>query len=304
MNYASPDIHENVGTARTRPVRTITTAATQPGKADLGCAPNSESEPRDDKLNAAISSFQAELTDWKLADLSLSDLARLLHTWSDQLWTEFLPKDWKGVAVDKPSFLFLFEWESPRVLGHYRPGRNATGCRWEISLNPANLTRLTEIEVASVALHELLHCFEDIAGSAPSSRNGYHSAWLRKIADQLGIPCTRFGCTCGIRPKSPFSDWANRHGLKGVPVLSIVPERAEPPSPKRKAWICDCPEGLAVTIHVARGSKLKARCEVCDALFHPKGFAATLPTAIAAPELFISSPTSVPTLVTQPQEVS
>lgn len=304
MNNAAPTVRDDADFSIIRPASTYATAASRDDGADLGCAPNTEPEPRDDELNAAISSFQAELTDWKLADLSLSGLARRLHSWADQLWTEFLPKDWKGGAVEKPSFLFLFEWESPRVLGHYRPGRNATGCRWEISLNPANLTRLSEIEVASVALHELLHCFEDIAGSAPSSRNGYHSAWLRKIADQLGIPCTRFGCTCGIRPKSPFSDWANRHGLKGVPVLSIVPERAEPPSPKRRAWVCNCPEGLVVTVHVASGSKLRARCEVCGDIFYPKALTATLPTGIATAEFSASSPTIVPPLAAQPQEES
>jgi hypothetical protein len=247
----------------------------------LGCAPNkgaatngdsdaASREPHDEELNAAISSFQAELQDWTLANLSLSTLASRLQEWANSLWTEFLPKEWKGGVVAKPSLLFLFEWEPPRRLGHYRPGRNAAGCRWEISVNPANLSRLSEIQIASVALHELLHCFEDIVKSAPRSHNGYHSAWLRTMANQLGIPCTRFGCTCGVRPDSAFMGWATRHELKGTPVLSINPEDAEAPTPKRKAWVCNCPNRFVVIVHVASGSTLKARCEVCGALFHPR----------------------------------
>src|ERR1035437_159236 len=152
----------------------------------LGCAPNKGAAtngdsdaasrvPRDEELNTAISSFQAELPDWTLANLSLSALASRLPEWANSLWTEFLPKEWQGGVVAKPSLLFLFEWEPSRTLGHYRPGRKAAGCRWEISVNPANLNRLPEIQVASVALHELLHCFEDIVKSAPRSHNGYHS---------------------------------------------------------------------------------------------------------------------------------
>lgn len=262
---------------------------------DLECAPNDaamtkgRTEPRDEQLNAAISNYQSNLPDWKLADLSLSDLASRLHQWADDLWNELIPKEWKGRAVTKPNFLFQFEWESPRILGHYHPGRNAAGCRWEISLNPANFTRLTEIQVASVVLHELLHCCEDLAGSAPSSHNGYHSVWLRKVASELGIPCTRFGCTCGIRPDSPFSDWSRYHGLQGTPILQIVPESPELTKQKRRPWICACPPGKAVTVHVAAGSNLRARCEVCGVLFHQKSVRAIQPSPTDTLKLSASS---------------
>jgi hypothetical protein len=281
MNNTTVIDWERTQPASMRPTGDVLPITNYREDAELGCTPKTNASinvAHDKELNAKISSYQTNLLDWKLAGLSLSDLAARLHNWADNLWSEFVPKAWKETSVAKPNFLFLFEWESPRVLGHYRPGRNAAGCRWEISLNPVNLTRLSEIEVASVALHELFHCFEDIVGSAPTSRNGYHSTWLRNIADQVGIPCTRFGCTCGIRPGSPFSEWARRQALTGTPVLKLIPEHVEPAKPKRKPWVCNCTSGQAITIHVAVGSRLRARCEVCGTLFHPKDLTTNLPT--------------------------
>lgn len=247
----------------------------------LGCTPNqgdaaenlqAKSAGRDEEFNTAISQFQAELSDWNLDNLSLSDLARHLQDWGDDLWLEFLPKEWKGVPIAKPVLLFLFERESRRILGHYHPGRNGAGLRWEISVNPANLHRLSQIEIAGIVLHEELHAFEDLVGSAPQSSNGYHSSWLRNTAEQLGIPCTRFGCTCGIRPGSPFADWAARHGLTGRPVLAMLSESEARPEPKqkRRSWVCNCPAEKVVRVYVASGSTLRARCELCGALFRPQ----------------------------------
>lgn len=265
------------------------------GGGALVCAPIEEAEPakqnkplpasdtRDQELNCTVSIYQAELADWKLGGLALSGLASQLHDWADELWTEFVPAQWKGRAVSKPGFLFVFDREPSRILGHYHRGRNQAGIRWEISINPANLSRLSPIQIASIVLHELLHCFEDIVGSAPRSHNGYHSTWLRKLANQLGIPCTKFGCSCGIRPASAFMDWATRHGLKGTPLLHPVPELVEPAKQKRQPWICECPTGRAVTVYVPTGSKLLARCERCQALFRPRGGFAGHAASPAAP---------------------
>jgi predicted SprT family Zn-dependent metalloprotease len=260
--------------------------------AGLGCSPNKETGrsgdhtpspepvPRDEELNAAISLFQADLPDWKLANLALNELASTVRDWAHTLWAEFVPDEWKGCAVPRPTFFFVFQRESPRILGHYHRGRNGAGFRWEISLNPTNLPRLSEIEIASVVLHEELHAFEDLVHCAPRSPNGYHSAWLRRTADRLGIPCTKFGRTCGIRPNSPFSDWAGRYRLGGTPILTMISDRAESPKPKRKLWRCDCPEGKAVKVYTATGSDFRARCEHCGRLFQPQEGARSLSTAI------------------------
>jgi hypothetical protein len=272
--------------------------------AALGCAPTEEAEApsqktpipdsdtRDQELNTTVSIYQAELADWKLRGLSLSGLASQLHDWADELWTQFVPAKWKGCTISKPGFFFVFDWEPSRILGHYHPGRNQAGIRWEISVNPANLPRLSEIQIASVVLHEQLHAFEDMVGAAPRSRNGYHSSWLRKHAGQLGIPCTQFGCTCGIRPESPFMDWARHRGLAGSPLLKLITAPVEQAKQKRQPWICQCPSGRAITVYAPTGSKLLARCESCGALFRPKGgltrlaFTTPVPEAASSTEQF------------------
>ena len=138
----------------------------------------------------------------------------------------------------------------------------------EISINPRHLVRRSEIEAAETVLHELLHCFEALAGTAPRSQNNYHSAWFRRTAEQLGIPCTRYGATLGIRDPSPFMEWARERGLKGRPAGSVETADLPPTSaPKRIAWVCSCPNEVAVAVRVASGSELRARCLRCGALF-------------------------------------
>ena len=247
-----------------------------PAKDSVGVHPNTPSEAdatvlafpdTDEAINRAIARLQ-DHQGWKHGPIELSKVVRDIRDWSRDLWTRFVPDKWKDNAIKQPPILFCFEWESPRVLGHYRPGRNDFGLRWEISVNPRHLLNRTEIEIAETVIHEQLHCFEDIAGTAPRSQNNYHSSWFRKTAVDIGIPCTRYGATLGVRDPSPFREWARERGLKGCPAVSIATQDLPTiRAPKRAAWVCSCPPDIAVTVQVASGSDLRARCEQCGVVF-------------------------------------
>jgi hypothetical protein len=246
----------------------------------LGALPNTGANvlvfPDVDRdINVAVGSHQDAQTDWKYGPVDLSAQVRKLRVWSLELWGRFLPREFGGKVVRCPKIFFRFECECPRVLGHYVPGRNDTGLRWEISINPVHLGTRSERAVAAVLLHELLHLFEDAVGIAPRSPNGYHSSWFRRSARNLGIPCTRYGAELGIVTPSRFTAWADERGLQDGAVLDIPEPEAAAPDPivalgKRVAWVCSCPVGVRVTVQVPRGSALLARCERCGELFERK----------------------------------
>jgi len=247
------------------------------GEAVLGVHPNSTNAgteasacpvASDEEINKLVAEYQDKLETWELGPIDLASHVRKVRDWGAELWSRFLPEVAGGKKLGQPDILFCFHWDRPRRLGHYRPGRNALGLRWEISINPRHLSRRSEVEVAETVLHELLHCYEDLTDTAPRSRNNYHSAWFRETAERLGIPSSRYGASLGIVDPSPFMEWARERGLKheAVPPRPKDPVSA-PQAPKRVAWVCDCPPDKAVTVQVARGSELRARCEICGTAF-------------------------------------
>ena len=164
---------KNVGTT-TR--LTVVPPNDPPQEEDWGCAPQSEEpQPLDDtEINQTIKQFQQNLDDWEFYGTSFSKLIEKFHEWSVELWSRFIPSRWNDKPVSRPELLFKFQREGRRVLGHYHRGRNDTGLKYEISINPGWLVVRTEAQTAAVVLHELMHTFEDIVGISSKSRNNYH----------------------------------------------------------------------------------------------------------------------------------
>lgn len=225
-------------------------------------------------INAALAAYQDQLPDWRLGPIDLAEVVGRLRAWVHDLWDTFIPGSWKGKEIVRPPILLKLEAERPRRLGHYCPGRNDLGMRWEISINPRHLDRETEVQLAATALHENTHCFEDLAGVAPRSRNGYHSALFRRLVEEWGIPSTPYGARLGIREDSPFMQWARDRGLSGDPMVVLEPDSESPELrrlPKRRSWTCSCPASERVQVLVARGTTLEARCERCRERFEAEG---------------------------------
>ncbi len=226
----------------------------------------------DTSINAAIATFQDQLEPWESGALRLGAVVRDIRTWSVDLWDRFLLPLWGG-RFNRPPILFRFQRESPRVLGHYRRGRNDLGLKYEISVNPRHLASQSVIEVAAVVLHEMLHASEDLAGQSPRSANNYHSIWFRTTATNLGIPCSPYGSQLPPPKESPFLAWALERGLGSWPswfvdVPALVPSVAVRGESKRTAWVCRCPGPI---VHVARATQLYARCEICGSRFQRRG---------------------------------
>lgn len=110
---------------------------------------------------------------------------------------------------------------------------------------------------------------EDLTGTLPRSRNNYHTAAFRNYADSVGIPCSVYGAEQGIRAPSPFLNWARQNGLKEDGTVGLILEGSSSSVAKQKraVWKCKCPSNAAVSVMVASGSELEARCERCRELF-------------------------------------
>lgn len=233
----------------------------------MGCTPND-----DVALNESVAVFQRGLDDWKLGELDLASLGSRVSGWIDSQWLELVAAETR--LASHPPVHVVFHWDRRSRLGHYRPGRNAAGIRWELSINPANVARKSEMQTGSTVLHELLHLAEDQGASGrqpPRSRNGYHSSWFQKLAKKLGIPCNKYGAGEDMLEGSPYVLWAIRHGLSGEPTPVEEDDElvGKPPRAKRVSWICGCP----VTVMVAAGGEFEATCDVCEEKFQ-KGRAA------------------------------
>lgn len=233
---------------------------------------NSAATPNDESFNVAVASFQDALTDWAYGGRELAPILKKIRTWSAELWQRFIPRTWNGRDIAQPPVCFVFCEERPNINGHYRTKRNQVGMKWEISINPRCLSRACEAEVASTVLHELSHCFEDLAKPerrARRTRSNYHTMWFREHAHAIGIPCSVHGERQGIIDGSRFASWATQRGLSFQGAM-LIPEpgadvRRGPA--KRENWVCDCPEVRLVRVMVATGKDLKARCLTCGGTF-------------------------------------
>ena len=237
----------------------------------LGVHPNAAScdrENSDAEINQAIAVFQDGLGDWSYAGCKdLSIFIKKIREWAVDLWTDLVAE--KG--EEYPIVFFRFQREGGGRLGHYQPARNDSGLKLEIGINPKHLSAEPDIDLAETVIHELLHLYEDLWGNPPRSANNYHSAWFRRRARGLGIPCSRYGAGQGRIDPSPFVEWARQQGLDGIHTHGHLDEEA--PScrpPKRDPWDCGCPRGERVSVLVPRASVLAARCERCGEMFRKR----------------------------------
>lgn len=215
------------------------------------------------QVNSAIVALQCGSQDWLTSDRwPLNQIARRMQPWAGSLWTQFMPQHCH-MAVPHPEFVFRLDYFSERVFGSYANGRDSAGLKFVMAFNLVHFPVLSEVHVAALVLHFLLHCSDDMAGVAKPGK--YHAAGFRREAERLGILCPKYGCSCAqvIQP-SPFLDWARQMGLTDAPLLTKVP--GAPSKQTRTAWICDCP----MVGYFASGAEVQVTCNRCHALFRPK----------------------------------
>lgn len=244
-----------------------------------GARAGSQTEPTldDAQINRQLAVFQDGLRDWTRSirgtTIDFAAVIRRIRTWAVDLWNTFLHASSAERTVETPEFQLSLSGRSGRVLGHYVPGRNGAGLRFEVNINPRYLFSMSELKVAAVLLHELMHCLEDITqvSARSAGHNNYHTKWFRDFTGRLGIPCSKWGHFGGVESDSPFARWAVAHQLEGSPLIVLRPaEPAVSPcgnAPRRATWICECTPEERVLVLVARGQVLRARCEGCGHLY-------------------------------------
>jgi predicted SprT family Zn-dependent metalloprotease len=219
-------------------------------------------------MNGDIAVYQANIADWASCGVgNLGGLARQLRLWADSLWT-LICDTVQGPHPTLPTLLVTFDDDHPKVLAHYRRGRNGTGLRFEVSLNPRNIPGSSEADLGARLLHELMHLHDDLLHAGTTSKKGYHGVEFRKRAEALGIPCTQDGKELRRPDSSIFHAWAEASGLSLLPIGSEQqPGESKKPRQSRVTWSCKCDGRAIQKVLVASGTEFRARCEGCQQLF-------------------------------------
>jgi len=238
-------------------------------KGNCGCAATIQTlETVDAGINHSIALRQCDLKDWTTeTHAPLNHASARIQRWAVALWKEFIPAHWAETPVSRPEMVFRLERIARTVPGHYQFGRDGAGLKFVVILNLAHLGA-SEIEVAALVLHMLLHCFEEAAGFGQAKK--YHSAWFLRQAVEYGIPGSRFGCSCEQLPdNSRFIRWAHKFGLTYAPFLTEMDNKEkDQPKRTRMSYICNCPDSPVGEF--AKGLKVGWMCPVCGVCIHPK----------------------------------
>jgi len=189
---------------------------------------------RNVETNDMVQMTKAMLKEWYYRLDQLSRQVTIINDWAQDLWLWALPKVWfDDYPIDTdldetPPVLVQFEWWTLRDFGRYQPNISDIRFRSETSSQPRSrfhlksysLDQQSEIEVAADVLHELIHFFEYLAWreglleEVTHRSHNYHSPWFRWAASELGIPCTVYGRSLGIRNPSQFLEWSRKRDMK------------------------------------------------------------------------------------------
>jgi len=207
-------------------------------------------------INLDLKKHQVTADDWEYHAL-VADL----HTWAARFCGEF--------KLQTPVPALAVERLRRDVLGHFRPGRNGWGLKWEVVIDKNHATSSEYWQVLGTLLHEQLHIWQDALGTQPSrSNHNYHNRQMRSKAASLGLIVDRWGHTRFAPDHSPFLEILKKHGVK-VPALPPVEDQEAPAqhlgTSKLKLWICDCPVRVRVAVR-----NFRARCLVCGAIFRTR----------------------------------
>jgi hypothetical protein len=210
----------------------------------------------EEPINLALREHQKSAQDWRYQTL----LAEL-HTWAERFCF--------GFRLETPVPAVMAECLRGRVLGHFRPCRNALGLNFEIAIDECHATTEQFWKPLGTLLHELLHLWQHVHGTPPKSfAFNYHNTQYREKASTLGLIVDRWGHTCYVPEKSPFFDLLNEYGVTPPtlpPVEKQLPQIGRLGSSKLKLWECGCPVRVRVAV-----PNFRARCLVCSCLFVKK----------------------------------
>ena len=204
-----------------------------------------------DPINIAIRENEKTVADW-----ALSNLAKVLYSWTDIFNMEFF----KDQPVPVPAI--SFEKAKVKTLGYYLPTRNSFGIKEHISLNLVHLDRPVW-DILTTLLHEMCHSWQATYGKP--SNSWFHNKEFREKMLEMGIVVNGKGCHLGVQ--DPFVSLLKKHavklnGEKDSDGLIKFPPKAKPKGKsKLKKWTCGC---QAVRVGKAM---FEATCDICGNKF-------------------------------------
>lgn len=209
--------------------------------------------------------------------VDLSKIHQKLYVWADRFGNLI----GRQTGVDLLGIALSLEPGRKNRLGWYVIGRDGLQLRGRVTLNARYLDR-PFCWLLEVLLHEQMHFAEELTGkNSKAKQSAYHTAWFRKHAAELGIPCDLKGRSTitQIDPKSQFGKLLQKHGVAIVPEPSLGEggtesgndgdngprgggNRARGKSTLKK-WVCT----PGCTIIRTGRADIKAMCLVCRRKF-------------------------------------
>jgi len=199
--------------------------------------------PDDRSVNVELRSFGVTRADWDYA----AELASL-HPWVDRMNVAF--------ALGLPPIVLGVARLRRTTLGHYRPGRNGFGLRYEIFLNAWYVDRPLAAKLGTLC-HELAHAWQEVHGNPGTPP--YHNKEFRQKAASLGLIIDSRGRTQYV--PGLFSDLLQREGIdasdlflpSGLPVLAS--------RTRLRKHSCECPTSFWAAVEIS------AMCDLCQSAF-------------------------------------
>jgi hypothetical protein len=213
---------------------------------------------------------QTDTAGWKTPGLlvegwDLQDVITELHDWAETFRSLFCLN-----IPTVPLRLARLRWN---CLGHFNPGFNDFGLRYEIAIDIAHLTYRLETgawwEVLATLLHEQLHFWQQLNGKPPKPGPGnYHNVQYQGKAAALGLVVSSRGVNEDYLADGPFLQLLRDKGVR-VPATATLERDRRPRArvgSKLKKWSCGCGRPVNVRVAVA---DFQAMCLKCNRLFTP-----------------------------------
>ena len=131
------------------------------------------------------------------------------------------------------------------------------------------------MEVYGTVIHEVVHLFNYDAGDSDCSKGGRHNEQFKDTALSFKLEVEEPHDSKGhayTKPSEELVNLINNDFVPDLTAFTIFQEALPIPVPKVKGppkvrpWICKCP----ITVQVATGVELDAKCGVCVSLFELK----------------------------------
>ncbi len=209
---------------------------------------HAESEQVNDEIRNHIS----ELGD----DWDHSEEMSSYYVWAERMIEEF--------QLEIPTPLIGQQKLRKNRLGQFKPFRNEHGLNYQILFNVIYKDGRREWMKLTTLLHELLHLWQQINGTAP--KGNYHNKEFKAKAGEYGLIVDSKGFT--VVEEGLLTELLKEHGVEvDLNDINNTPD-AGPTRSTKVVWTCDCESHK---IRVPEDYDVELKCLKCDSVFQETG---------------------------------